>query len=146
MQDLQQFLSNKGDELQRVAGAKESTDGNLKRMVSNLQQADTTIKVPSASSLHCHADLLNLLLMIVPSESALCCLPLFSQPDGVSLLYPSLDFMLQPYLSAALLDQVSVRALGWHLQYGCCDSKLPPNHSSYELKPAGQDCCVDTPV
>ncbi len=49
MQELQQDLSNKGDELERVAGAKERADGNLRRSDSHLQQAETTIKVPSAS-------------------------------------------------------------------------------------------------
>jgi len=89
VQDLQQQAIDRGNELERVAGAKERADGTLKRSDSNLQHANTTIKVPSASFLPCYSDLLS----AVPSESALCHLPLFST-CVVSLLYPSLISML----------------------------------------------------
>ncbi len=131
---MQQQVSDRGDELERVAGAKERADGNLKRSDSQLQQANTTIQVLSASSLHCHSDLLS----IVPPESALCHLPLFSI-CRVSLLCPSLASMLQPQLSAAPFGQASTCALGQHLQPGCCDSKLAPNHPVCGFKSAGQD-------
>ena len=89
MQDLQQQAMDRGDELERVAGAKERADGIMKRSDSNLQQANPTIKVPSASFLPCYSDLPS----NVPSDTASCPSPLFSF-CGVSMFYPSLTFML----------------------------------------------------
>jgi len=89
VQALQQLVDDKGDELKRVAGAKERTDGNLQRSDSQLQQANTRIQVLPASFLHCCSDLLS----IVPSEAASCHVPMVSA-CGVSLLYPSLTSML----------------------------------------------------
>lgn len=85
MQALQQLVDDKGDELERIAGAKERADGNLKRSDSSLQQANNTIKVPSAPSLHCCSDLLS----IVPSESASCHFFLSPQPMGRSCFIPA---------------------------------------------------------
>ncbi len=51
MQELQQQASDRGDELERVAGAKERADGKLKRSDSHLQQANTTIQVPPCTAI-----------------------------------------------------------------------------------------------
>lgn len=148
MQDLQQNVSDEGEELQRGAGAKEPADGNLMRMNSHLQQADNTIKVPSASSLHCCSDLLS----IVPSEPALCHLPLFSLcalPVCSTCESPCFASAWAPCFSPTCQQHCLVKpayVLGWHLQSGGCDSKLPPNHPVCEFKSPGSGCCLDTPV
>jgi len=51
VQELQQQASDRGDELERVAGAKERADGKLKRSDSHLQQANTTIQVPPCTAI-----------------------------------------------------------------------------------------------